>query len=694
MLEQPASEEASRVPQIAEAESGPQPSALATGGPETSAQESLPIEPTPEQATIGQPESEESVSHPSMVEAAVVEQASAESAIGEQPIPGEAASGGRDSTAEFMEPLEEELPDWLKEAAQLEEPPAEAAAPQGVASTHGASKGDQLSESSIEPLVVLSGEQRSSDAGALEESSIPTVVVENQEQVLKTSSVPLEPVPTPSEGMATAQTGDEPDHVTPQARPAESQTGQLDAEASKGQEATTAGVQSAERGATPAPLEDGQPNTTSEAGIFPDWIRELVPPGNLPFPGTSQTVRTEPPQIRDDEREELPEWLRESAPGQGMKGEPPSEPDSGSRAATPRLEKTGWIEEAKNLGEHSIPREPLDEVTVTEGPLAGVRGILPLAIGVQEPHTVVVPSSRQTDGAHVFESVLVAAAESALGSAPAVQKGAPRSWSKWWIYPAVLLAALIPFFVPSNLAGLGLKVNNTTPTAKFYDVIQSLAPGSTVLLAFDYDTGQAVELDPAARVVVQDLARRQINVVALTTLPTGVQIAQRILNEAARENPGWSFGENYVNAGYLPGGEVGLRALADNWLPASQEEGLAPLSLGQRVKSLKDLALAIEFAGSDESLRAWMEQVQPSHQVTFVAAVSAAVESQARNYLAANQLAAFLRGLGGAAEYELFSNQTGLNVRTVDAQSFSHLIIFAIVVLANLVFFAGRLRRT
>ncbi len=60
----------------------------------------------------------------------------------------------------------------------------------------------------------------------------------------------------------------------------------------------------------------------------------------------------------------------------------------------------------------------------------------------------------------------------------------------------------------------------------------------------------------------------------------------------------------------------------------------------------------------------------------------------------ANQLAAFLRGLGGAAEYELFSNQTGLTVRTVDAQSFSQILIAAIIVLGNLAFLAGRLRKS
>jgi hypothetical protein len=625
---------------------------------------------------------------PARPEGAPTEQPAVEPSTTEQLMPEQPASSSRELTAEPVMQVEEELPAWLKEAAQLEESPTELPPLQEPVSPQEDSARAQPSVSAVGRLTTLTREQTPSSTAPHDEPSFDKKIAENPEELPETRSPPTETVPPPAAGTATAQIAEAPDRAMSQPSDLQGRIEQPETQQGVGEQ-----TESPEPGDPTSPIAATTAATSSEAGVFPEWMKELVPPDNMPFPRAAQSLRTEPPQLREDEREELPDWLRESLSGAVTVGVPHATLGPLVKELTPRAERKGWMEESKDLGEHPIPGETLDELTETEGPLAGVRGILPLALGVKDPHTVVRPISKENDGARIFESVLTAAAEGAVGSTPAVEKAARPSWTRRWIYLAVILAALIPFFVPSDLAGLGLKVNNTTPTAKFYDEIQSLAPGSTVLLAFDYDTGQTVELNPAARVVVQDLARRKVNVVALSTLPTGVQIAQTILSEASRQNPGWTSGENYLNAGYLPGGEAGLRALSDHWLPASQEESFASLPLGRRVSSLKDLALAIEFAGSEESLRAWMEQVQPSRQVTFVAAVSAAVEPQARNYLAANQLAAFLRGLGGAAEYELFSNQTGLNVRTVDAQSFSHLVMFGIIVLGNLAFILGQFRK-
>jgi hypothetical protein len=270
-------------------------------------------------------------------------------------------------------------------------------------------------------------------------------------------------------------------------------------------------------------------------------------------------------------------------------------------------------------------------------------------------------------------------------------------WVHFGIYLVVFLAAFVALFVPADMAGLGLTVNNQTPTAGFHDRMQTLGAGSTVLLAFDYDTGQTVELNPAARAIVGDLAHRQINVIAVSTTLVGAQIAQSILREAAQQNPNWQYGTNFINVGYVPGAESGLRGLTENWLPASRldfdKQFVRSLPLGMRVRSLGDLALVVEIAGKDEVLRWWMEQVQPHSRVPVIAAVSAGVEPSARTYRDAKQLAAFLRGLQGAAEYELFSNQPSLSVHTVDAQSFTQLVVAGIIILGNLVFLFGRLQK-
>ncbi len=415
----------------------------------------------------------------------------------------------------------------------------------------------------------------------------------------------------------------------------------------------------------------------------PDWTRELAPPVGLDQEETSAL------SLDQSDLEELPDWLRETRPASGdskRRGKTPGEP-SGAESVP------AWVGALKPPVGEALP-----EVTETTGPLAGIRGVLPIAYDLTQPIAVPEPPPVRSSGARMFESVLAAPA-AATTVAPSLRAArTARPWVNLVIYLLVLLAAVAAVFIPSDMAGLGLTVDNQTPTAGFHDKLQSLRAGSTVLLAFDYETGQTVELNPAARAIVQDLARRQINVVAISTVPVGPQIARSILLDAARQYPDWQPGVNFINVGYLPGAESGLRNLAQNWLPAGridfEKETVNTLPLGAKLKGLGDFALVIEFAGQDEFLRRWMEQVQPYSTAPIVAAVSAGVESSARNYRNANQLAAFVRGLQGAAEYELFSNQPGLSVRIIDAQSFIQLVMAGIIVLGNVIFWYNRFQKT
>lgn len=647
----------------------------------------------------------EALSSPSAKELTASGEESVEQAQAVPPIATVFSVGGE--TPATLPSVEDEIPDWLREVSERAGLTPEPRSPAQVSPKDDQSGREAPSAITEQPLehgtsgafertatseaAVSTSDLEHSGAGATESfaQEITSAQAAGGEAVATELSV-IEPHAFDSSTAPAALAGEVPE-IAPGPQTESLQPAQP-AVVAKHAKVTASDGQSREIAAQPEPP---QPiGEQGAAGEIPEWTRQLTPPPEFAPSTFGSSLRTQPPLLREDEREELPDWLRQPLENEGVpEGIPLGEEleaRSSLASAMPAAARQGF--KAPSGAERF--EEPLEEATGTEGPLGGVRGVLPLAMAPSEPHPAAAPSPKQSDGALVFESVLSAAAAGAAGVAPIPARGARRSRSNLWIYPLILIAALVPLFIPSNVAGLGVAVSNNSPTAAFFDKIHSLAPGSTVLLAFDYDTGQTVEMNPAAQAVVQDLARRHVNIIALSTLPTGVQIAQSVLDEVSRQNPEWKSGENYVNAGYIPGGEAGLRSLSDNWLSEVQQSDQATSPLAQRVSGLRDFSLAIEFAGSGESLRAWMEQVQSRHQVPFVAAVSAAVESQARNYLAANQLAAFLRGLGGAAEYELFSNQAGLSVRTLDAQSFSHVAIFLVIVLGNLIFFIGRVGKT
>ncbi|MGE5137857.1 MAG: hypothetical protein ACM3JD_00220, partial [Rudaea sp.] len=401
---------------------------------------------------------------------------------------------------------------------------------------------------------------------------------------------------------------------------------------------------------------------------------------------------------------ELPEWLKafrersseEKAESENQAAAAPAAPDVQSEPVVALAET-----DDQQVGEPSTTTLRPSTGPADGGPrFRGVAGARPLMAGAGEALpaaaamtqaralALVVPGkpAARSSGGRVFEAVLASDHELTASVAPGTQ---PNHANRV-IYLLILLAAVGAFFLPPGAAGLGLMTNYQTPTVGFYDQLSALENGSTVLAAFDYETGQAVEMDPAANVILGDLARRNIEVVAVSTSPVGARLAQTALLQASARNPNWVPGVSFVNAGFLPGEEKALKSLAENWLPASQldftHSRVSASPLASRIGGLRDFALVIEFAGSEDSLRWWMEQVQPSGQVPILAAVSAAVDAPARNYVQSRQLAGLLRGMTGAAELEWLLKQTGPTLRTVDAQSFVLLLVVLLIIAGNVSF--------
>ena len=82
----------------------------------------------------------------------------------------------------------------------------------------------------------------------------------------------------------------------------------------------------------------------------------------------------------------------------------------------------------------------------------------------------------------------------------------------------------------------------------------------------------------------------------------------------------------------------------------------------------------------------------PWQSVGIAAGVSAAVEPKARAYRDAKQLSALVSGAVGAAQYEILSNQQGLAVTSVTAQSAAQIVLILAIVAGNIAFWISRAR--
>jgi hypothetical protein len=479
----------------------------------------------------------------------------------------------------------------------------------------------------------------------------------------------------------------------------------------------------------PTPLTPAvAPTPAAEEGI-PDWLRILRPEpsvagepqaGKIEKIPPTEPVRapqvTAPPVPAAKERavptraaeepipfedEEIPDWLRFAKPTEKVEpvAEAPSAPAPLVIEPVPPEEVPAWIAALKPSAvvESVMPVGAEGETVESSGPLAGLRGVLPLAAAAAEPHALtkspIVGDRRE--GARLFESIL--ATPAAEVTAPA----APKKRIVWTMCPLIYLllalAVVIPFLIPFNLVGSTLRISSGTPAAEFYEMVEVLPANSTVVLSFDYDPSLSGEMDLQAKAIVRHLISRRVKIIALSTLETGPQIARRILDPAARAASNYVYGTDYVNLGYVAGHEAGLARLATSGFSTNDkdfvwQQPFGSFQIAQNVNVLRNIPLVVVFAGSEESLKMWLEQARTRTAVRMAAGVSAAVEPKARAYRDANQLAALVSGLMGAAQYEILSNQPGLAVISVNAQSAAQLILVFIVILGNIVFWISRAR--
>jgi hypothetical protein len=260
------------------------------------------------------------------------------------------------------------------------------------------------------------------------------------------------------------------------------------------------------------------------------------------------------------------------------------------------------------------------------------------------------------------------------------------------LFSLILLAALIvPFFVDADPVALDA---DDIPGAVqgMSALVDGLAVSSRpkrVLVAFEYGTAEAGELDPAARVVLEHVAGSGGELVLLTTNPTGVIVGRRVVDETGAAG--------VTDLGYLAGFLGGLRTLTGED-PAQFSLDYGGEDSGLDIASIRaDFSMIVVLTGRYEPLRAWLEQVnsvtgvededEPLPPVPMVAVVSAGIEPAASAYYESGQLGGYVAGYADTVAY---AQATGAALPFEDAASRHNsvtagiLAAVAVIVLVNL----------
>ncbi|MGI6620236.1 MAG: hypothetical protein ACOX35_02130 [Bacillota bacterium] len=257
------------------------------------------------------------------------------------------------------------------------------------------------------------------------------------------------------------------------------------------------------------------------------------------------------------------------------------------------------------------------------------------------------------------------------------------------LYLILLIAFIVPLLCP-----LGLPMIISDEIKRTYDLIESLPEGSRVVVSFDLSPGGYDELAPASAAVFNHMAMKGLRLIGMSFWDAGPSLLDRSLAGSLYVDK--EYGDDYVNLGFLAGGENAMAAAARDIRGAFpsdfHDNPTANMPIFEGVQSLKDVEMVIVVATGNPGVPEWIRQVGDPMGVPIATIVIAGLVADYAPYIQSKQLIGMIPGLRGAAGYESLIDMLGRGTAGLDAQSVAHLMILIFVLVGNIVYFAERSR--
>jgi len=500
-----------------------------------------------------------------------------------------------------------------------------------------------------------------------------------------------------------------------------------------------------------------EPQPVAGEGDLPDWLSALGEEESLPEEGEEFAPTAESPEpAQPAATDELPDWLSsmgEETAETGQPAEPvetstaaPNESVAESDLSSPFVDDEGkpvstedveaifsmdmpdWLSDAKSIAERDaetdaagaqaekldpgeLPSwvqamrpvesvisetegEPVEEQPLEEeGPLAGLRGVLPAVAGVGPSSTPkaysikLEASAEQQANASMLEQMLAAEIHPKPVS---TQKVVLSQQILRWV-----IAALVILVVGGTIFS-GTQINQMPTSAPLetsaaLNVIQNSLPADApVLLIFDYEAALAGEMEATAAPLVDHmLTLKAPRLSLISSTPTGTGLAERFM-AIALSSHNYERNRQYVNLGYLPGGAAGVLAFSES--PAGTKpltttgENAWETPVLQGVGNLSDFSAIILLTNDIETARVWIEQTEIARgEARFLVVSSAQSGPMIQPYYQSGQVDGMVVGLDSSAPIEqVNSGRPGLVRLYWDAYGFGLLTAAALIALGSL----------
>jgi hypothetical protein len=237
-----------------------------------------------------------------------------------------------------------------------------------------------------------------------------------------------------------------------------------------------------------------------------------------------------------------------------------------------------------------------------------------------------------------------------------------------------------------------------------FDKVQSLPPGSRVLLSMDYGPSTVPEIQPMVNALVRHCNEKNLKIYYMCLWATGQNLTTITVDSVqTKEFPEKEYGIDYVNLGYKAGNEglinVILTDLKKMYTTDVRGTYIDDIPMTREIRNLTSFDLIIGLGGGTPGIKEWILFAGDPGNIP-VAGGCTAVQAPLLYPYWPNQLLGLMGGIKGAAEYESelmrnfpqYKKKSSPGIKMMGPQAIAHIVIMLFIIVGNITFFLERAR--
>jgi hypothetical protein len=224
----------------------------------------------------------------------------------------------------------------------------------------------------------------------------------------------------------------------------------------------------------------------------------------------------------------------------------------------------------------------------------------------------------------------------------------------------------------------------------FYSEIENLQPGDVVLIHWSVQATSAEQV-AGATPTMQHLYRKEGIKMIHFSLGIQVDLLDQLIERGSPADYGKTYGEDWVQLGYIAGGETAVAAIGSDIKGNFQTDwygtSLNNLKLWNEISgNMEDVELIVSLSSFDPGVDAVRRQLQVPFGTPMIMVGGAGGLTASMQWYNTKQYRGMLLGMTDNSAYEILINRPGIAARSTDVLSMLYVVAIVFIVIGNIAY--------